>query len=1237
MDLDKIKRNVGRMVDQGAPEADIDQYLATEGTTPEALRAGKAVAPREIQDEAKARRKSGSGFQRRAASYATFGFDDEILAGGESGITAIAGKGLDYDRALAVQREIKRQDVEESGGAGLSQIPAAVMGGLMAVPGGAVAAAYGGANALAQGAKMTWAGLGGQIVQNAPRTAGYGAAFGGAQAFGDGEGGLDKRLSAVPGGAVDGSVGALVLGSGLQGAIGARGILKQNSIDRSNALASQAQNRVDLYRDLDLEAPGFLVSQSPTVRATAQGLANSVSGAPIRNRAAQISDDLTARAQETLRRQTDGVAPSDLGAEIQTTLRQNVVGRNRTSDDFDQMTMADLERYTGPITEQGFAPPRPKIEPTAPRDVPDIAPEPVTALAPPSPIKAYTPEEVPLPPDLASRVLNEIQTERQVKSAISHYQEQMKNLIELRNEYMHMVANERPAAGGPASDGWVAPSLDARGPYGNNSLPSGYAASAPPSFAQKRLSDLNRKIWNASQPIRELEAQLSVSARNEARQYREKNFEMFSRDREASELARQQQEALSMKAQAEAEAARTAQARTEALRERARMDAEADTRARQLAADRAYEDEVARGDYGFKTGRTREPYNDEFGAAYQVADRESPSVLSNPLLGPSQSKRAPDATSSKVSAFLDDFGKEQRSGLKLKGYADGQPYGPDGRINPDLLLRLKDEVGPEVAARIAEMSERRFNGQLMPAQQGLRMIRTEIRRAADAAERPLAPGEVRTTQASTLRRLYKALSDDMDSAMRGVGNVTDKKTGRVLSGERGADIYKSVDNEYAAFMNDVRKPLAKLYGDKTSPVDALDKITKSFVDGDLRAGRAFMKVVSEKGDPVRSAAAVVTNLVRGAPDLATFAKEFGKLPKESRDLMFRGRGGEQFRRDLEAIELIAKDLQPYQKAIRQGGSVDLSSGTNLALAASAVSHVYASLVTAGGMALAARVLASPKYTMWLTKSVASQPSAMGRPNQRAMARLVAIAEQDGTFGEAVLDALKPSKANATIIGPRAENIDRDQYNKAQRLEQSGKSRDEIWKDTGWYKGKDGLWRFEIDDSTAELKPNVFEDSQQAKGSNEIQEYNLESIVQHPALFKAYPKLANAKVKIFDFSKIKFMDGFRLTPDDSGVKIGNKIYMNSAANWKDESFLGVLIHEAQHLIQTNEGRPYGRGNGPSNSPDNYDKEYLSRNGEYEAWNVQNRRELTPEQRKQTPPWQSTMDEVTEDDVYYGQKR
>jgi hypothetical protein len=44
-DIDRIKRNITKMIEQGAPESDIDAYVAEEGVTPEQLQAHKVAPP----------------------------------------------------------------------------------------------------------------------------------------------------------------------------------------------------------------------------------------------------------------------------------------------------------------------------------------------------------------------------------------------------------------------------------------------------------------------------------------------------------------------------------------------------------------------------------------------------------------------------------------------------------------------------------------------------------------------------------------------------------------------------------------------------------------------------------------------------------------------------------------------------------------------------------------------------------------------------------------------------------------------------------------------------------------------------------------------------------------------------------------------------------------------------------------------------------------------------------------
>ena len=52
---------------------------------------------------------------------------------------------------------------------------------------------------------------------------------------------------------------------------------------------------------------------------------------------------------------------------------------------------------------------------------------------------------------------------------------------------------------------------------------------------------------------------------------------------------------------------------------------------------------------------------------------------------------------------------------------------------------------------------------------------------------------------------------------------------------------------------------------------------------------------------------------------------------------------------------------------------------------------------------------------------------------------------------------------------------------------------------GWFKDKDGAWKFEIGDSDAKLNPNF-----QSGG-------RLGELLEHKELFKAYPELKDVRV------------------------------------------------------------------------------------------------------------------------------
>lgn len=75
----------------------------------------------------------------------------------------------------------------------------------------------------------------------------------------------------------------------------------------------------------------------------------------------------------------------------------------------------------------------------------------------------------------------------------------------------------------------------------------------------------------------------------------------------------------------------------------------------------------------------------------------------------------------------------------------------------------------------------------------------------------------------------------------------------------------------------------------------------------------------------------------------------------------------------------------------------------------------------------------------------------------------------------------------------------DKLSKAQAMAKEGKNELEIWRDTGWFRDKDGAWKFEIGDAGAKLNPKF-----QSGGK-------LGDLLKHDELFKAYPELKDVRV------------------------------------------------------------------------------------------------------------------------------
>ena len=230
-------------------------------------------------------------------------------------------------------------------------------------------------------------------------------------------------------------------------------------------------------------------------------------------------------------------------------------------------------------------------------------------------------------------------------------------------------------------------------------------------------------------------------------------------------------------------------------------------------------------------------------------------------------------------------------------------------------------------------------------------------------------------------------------------------------------------------------------------------------------------------------------------------------------------------------------------------------------------------------------------------------------------------------------------------GLKAETADKSALEKAMELEKDGTDSEKIRKETGWFKGYDGKWRFEIDNSELEFKTDIeknraaaIELAKMKVKSAELEEkivnntatkaeeneyYNLDEkmieyrkgvklsdVINHPKLFEAYPQLKNVDV-YYEISSV-----------NRGVYSSNgNVIMLNPMNTIDEQ-KEAIIHEIQHAIQGIENFANGSNLEYWKNLGYSDEEamamYYNTAGEREARDVSARRDYNAEQRKNIRP-------------------
>ena len=195
----------------------------------------------------------------------------------------------------------------------------------------------------------------------------------------------------------------------------------------------------------------------------------------------------------------------------------------------------------------------------------------------------------------------------------------------------------------------------------------------------------------------------------------------------------------------------------------------------------------------------------------------------------------------------------------------------------------------------------------------------------------------------------------------------------------------------------------------------------------------------------------------------------------------------------------------------------------------------------------------------------------------------------------------------SLGGIYAQGVDDASYRKAYALERAGKSAEDIYKETGWYRGADGKYRFEISNKDSKVfidglakvsdseeykrftelnnklnNSKNYENSEQfaddwmeysdlydkLKGEANKEEYRLDDILKHDELYNYYPSLARIKVT---FGELEPGVRGSYNQKSNTITLSDTLRNSYVAQ---TTLRKTLLHEVQHAIQSIEG--FARG-------------------------------------------------------------
>ena len=164
-----------------------------------------------------------------------------------------------------------------------------------------------------------------------------------------------------------------------------------------------------------------------------------------------------------------------------------------------------------------------------------------------------------------------------------------------------------------------------------------------------------------------------------------------------------------------------------------------------------------------------------------------------------------------------------------------------------------------------------------------------------------------------------------------------------------------------------------------------------------------------------------------------------------------------------------------------------------------------------------------------------------------------------------------------FAGINALTADKEALAKAQDMIAQGVDPAQVWKETGWGKGVDGKWRFEIDDSNAQFTNDAIKELRNKNGKR------LGDIFPHQDLSAAYPESS-------DIWTVKQSgDGASYRGGEMGKSDMISLGIPKRGATDISELKRTNLHEIQHAIQDKEG--FATGGNPEQFKNLFSKEQL----------------------------------------------